>query len=98
MTNRCEDYPCCGHTDGLGCNYTPDYSNPHFLCDHESGICEVDEMWAEIMNEEDDDGGYIPFLDDGLTDADYIRWEQEAQLDQMEANMGIEPRGWEDSY
>jgi hypothetical protein len=21
---RCEDYPCCGHTDGLGCNYTPD--------------------------------------------------------------------------
>ena len=20
--NRCEDYPCCGHTDGLGCNYT----------------------------------------------------------------------------
>ena len=22
---RCEDYPCCGHTDGLGCNYVPDY-------------------------------------------------------------------------
>jgi hypothetical protein len=21
---RCEDYPCCGHTDGLGCNYVPD--------------------------------------------------------------------------
>ena len=20
----CEDYPCCGHTDGLGCNWTPD--------------------------------------------------------------------------
>ena len=20
----CEDYPCCGHTDGLGCNYVPD--------------------------------------------------------------------------
>ena len=19
----CEDYPCCGHTDGLGCNYSP---------------------------------------------------------------------------
>ena len=21
---RCEDYPCCGHTDGLGCGYVPD--------------------------------------------------------------------------
>jgi hypothetical protein len=21
--SRCEDYPCCGHTDGLGCNYSP---------------------------------------------------------------------------
>ena len=21
--SRCEDYPCCGHTDGLGCNYNP---------------------------------------------------------------------------
>jgi hypothetical protein len=21
---RCEDYPCCGHTDGLGCDYQPD--------------------------------------------------------------------------
>jgi hypothetical protein len=20
----CEDYPCCGHTDGFGCNYEPD--------------------------------------------------------------------------
>jgi hypothetical protein len=24
MSLRCEDYPCCGHTDGLGCNYVPD--------------------------------------------------------------------------
>ena len=22
--SMCEDYPCCGHTDGLGCNYVPD--------------------------------------------------------------------------
>jgi hypothetical protein len=22
----CEDYPCCGHTDGLGCDWVaPDY-------------------------------------------------------------------------
>lgn len=25
----CEDYPCCGHTDGLGCNYVPDYNAIH---------------------------------------------------------------------
>jgi hypothetical protein len=24
MSRRCEDYPCCGHTDGMGCNYVPD--------------------------------------------------------------------------
>ncbi len=23
MAQRCEDYPCCGHTDGLGCNWQP---------------------------------------------------------------------------
>lgn len=53
MSNRCEDYPCCGHTDGLGCNWTPDYSNPHFLCDHENGDCEVANMLDEIEDEED---------------------------------------------
>jgi hypothetical protein len=26
---RCEDYPCCGHTDGLGCNYVPDMDYLH---------------------------------------------------------------------
>lgn len=43
--NRCEDYPCCGHTDGLGCNWTaPDYSSdPHFMCDHENGYCEAED-------------------------------------------------------
>jgi hypothetical protein len=42
---RCEDYPCCGHTDGLPCDWTPpDYrSDPHALCDHENGICEADD-------------------------------------------------------
>ena len=41
--NRCEDYPCCGHTDGLGCNYTPDmdFINTHAACDHELGDCQV---------------------------------------------------------
>lgn len=32
-----------------------------------------------------------------VDDFDYIRWEQEAQLDQMEAYYGIEPSGWEDT-
>lgn len=51
--NRCEDYPCCGHTDGLPCNWTPDYSNPHFLCDHENGECEVANLLDEIEEEEE---------------------------------------------
>lgn len=45
---RCEDYPCCGHTDGLGCNYDTsyyssqeyyNYMNIHYGCDHEAGWC-----------------------------------------------------------
>jgi hypothetical protein len=48
---RCEDYPCCGHTDGLPCDWKPpDYRNdPHALCDHENGVCEIDDP-------DDDDG------------------------------------------
>lgn len=46
MTNRCEDYPCCGHTDGLGCNwtYTPEaqaFDQKHAMCDHEAGVCDA---------------------------------------------------------
>lgn len=46
MSNRCEDYPCCGHTDGLGCGwtYTPEaraYDMEHAYCDHEAGFCEA---------------------------------------------------------
>jgi len=42
---RCEDYPCCGHTDGLGCDYTPDYSaiQAHLGCEHEAGYCQMDD-------------------------------------------------------
>lgn len=40
---RCEDYPCCGHTDGLPCDWTQGdlSSDPHLLCDHENGFCEA---------------------------------------------------------
>lgn len=53
--SRCEDYPCCGHTDGLGCGWTPDYSNPHFLCDHEIGECEVQNALDDLFEELEDD-------------------------------------------
>ena len=53
----CEDYPCCGHTPADPCErqwYDEpgafDVSvNPHALCEHEYGICEV------VEYDEDDD-------------------------------------------
>ena len=46
MANYCEDYPCCGHTDGLGCDwtYTPEakaFDQLHAFCDHEAGMCDA---------------------------------------------------------
>lgn len=46
----CEDYPCCGHTPQDPCERQwydePDAfdttKNPHALCDHENGDCDVD--------------------------------------------------------
>jgi hypothetical protein len=46
----CEDYPCCGHTPADPCArqwYDEPYAfdtsvNPHALCDHESGDCDVE--------------------------------------------------------
>ena len=43
----CEDFPCCGHEFGdcNGLKYGSDESiksDPHLLCDHENGDCEVD--------------------------------------------------------
>lgn len=47
---RCEDYPCCGHTpldpcerqwyDEPGAFDTS--RNPHALCEHEYGFCDVE--------------------------------------------------------
>jgi hypothetical protein len=49
----CEDYPCCGHTpddpcgrqwyDEPGAFDTTRPGNEHALCEHEYGICEVDD-------------------------------------------------------
>lgn len=46
---RCEDYPCCGHEYGdcNGLKYGSDQaiqSNPHLLCDHNTGTCEVEDQ------------------------------------------------------
>lgn len=57
MSNYCEDYPCCGHTDGLGCNWKPPTEYPHAGCDHNTGYCEV---WEA----EQDDDSYDTFCDE----------------------------------
>ena len=55
----CEDYPCCGHEAG-DCNgqlYGSDQaimSDPHLLCDHETGYCEVWDREQEDWDDEDD--------------------------------------------
>jgi hypothetical protein len=55
---HCEDYPCCGHELG-DCNgllYGSDEaikSDPHLLCDHENGDCEVD--YEDEPDDEDED-------------------------------------------
>jgi hypothetical protein len=60
----CEDYPCCGHTPADPCSrewYDEPYAfdtsvNPHALCDHESGDCDVEPDWDD--EDEDDDYDY----------------------------------------
>lgn len=48
---RCEDYPCCGHTDGDGCQTLPQHTaafyldHPQYL--HEPGSPE----WQDVMEE-----------------------------------------------
>lgn len=63
MAGKCEDYPCCGHTfddpcgrqwyDEPGAFDTSRPGNEHALCDHENGICEVEEY-----NNDDDEAEY----------------------------------------
>lgn len=30
MGGRCEDYPCCGHTDGDGCQTLPEHTSAYW--------------------------------------------------------------------
>lgn len=58
---RCEDYPCCGHTDGDGCQTRPEHTseywanNPHLMCDHEAGICDAYDDSDDYDGDVDDD-------------------------------------------
>jgi hypothetical protein len=62
---RCEDYPCCGHTDGDGCQTLPShtsefyYRNPQFL--HEPGSPEwydaLEDLEGDNDEEEDENDG-----------------------------------------
>lgn len=74
---RCEDYPCCGHTDLDPCERQPydepgyfDITrNPHALCEHEYGICEVD--YDEDAPEHDDEDTEPWEDEDGWLDGSY---------------------------
>lgn len=54
VNGYCIDYPACGHTDGLGCDYVPDraYIWEHALCEHEIGYCDVAAREAEEAEDE----------------------------------------------
>jgi len=62
---RCEDYPCCGHTeqdpcepqwyDAPGAFDTSRPGNEHALCDHGSGECDVPDPDEDEDEDLDDD-------------------------------------------
>ena len=77
MASRCEDYPACGHTDGLGCNWVaPDFSNPavraahHIGCDHNAGYC-------DYLEEEEDDEDDEDYEENEDADFDVEDWDEE---------------------
>jgi hypothetical protein len=65
---RCEDYPCCGHTDDDPCGPqwydkpgafdTTIPGNEHALCEHEAGFCEVE---ADEDDEDEGEWSFDPF-------------------------------------
>lgn len=58
MANRCEDFPCCGHElgDCDGSLYGDPRNDPHLLCDHETGYCEVEEAEQDWEDWDEDEG------------------------------------------
>lgn len=56
---RCEDFPCCGHTDLDPCERQwydePNaFSGAHAFCEHEYGICDVEPDEDDDEDEDDD--------------------------------------------
>ena len=49
MGGRCEDYPCCGHTDGDGCQTRPEHTSEFWYNQYER---------ADRMGYDLDDYGY----------------------------------------
>lgn len=92
----CEDYPCCGHTPADPCSrewYDEPGAfdttvNPHALCDHENGECDVfydEDCCPECGSDEElcqhNECAYCCTpcnADDGLTDWDR-EWAMEAK-------------------
>jgi hypothetical protein len=49
---HCEDFPCCGHEAGdcNGLKYGSEEAirnDPHLLCDHEVGICNIEDEYYD---------------------------------------------------
>jgi hypothetical protein len=65
---RCEDFPCCGHTNDDPCGVqwydepgafdTSRPGNEHALCEHEYGICDVEP--DDEDDEDDEDYADVP--------------------------------------
>lgn len=47
---RCEDYPCCGHTDGDGCQTLPEHTSAYWSRLHEELGDEEYEYMCERMD------------------------------------------------
>lgn len=110
----CEDKPCCVHGyepcepqwyDAPDAFDTSIPGQEHRLCDHENGDCDVDPEEGECEGDPDEcpyggcgecDDEYG--LDMNPDHGSYIREDAGMALGSMEYDMGIEPRGWEDSY
>ena len=65
---RCEDYPCCGHTDGLPCDWKPPTKKDlHAFCEHEYNLCSA---YGYQGDDDDDDEDMMDLVD---MESDYIR-------------------------
>ena len=60
----CEDYPCCGHTDGLPCDWTPDHESiwAHVACEHEAGYCALEDRDDDVDPEDCEHGDATDYL------------------------------------